>query len=66
MTWLVRNPSFGLATAPDWELPEEDEVLAPLATLGATRVGSLALKTSKMLGSVSEGAVDEECMAEAK
>ena len=42
MTWLVRNPSFGLATAPDWELPEEDEVLAPLATLGATRVGSLA------------------------
>ena len=25
-----------------------------------------ALKTSKMLGSVSEGAVDEECMAEAK
>ena len=27
MTWLVRNPSFGLAAAPDWELPEEDEVL---------------------------------------
>ena len=27
---------------------------------------SSALKTSKMLGSVSEGAVDEECMAEAK
>ena len=27
---------------------------------------STALKTSKMLGSVSEGAVDEECMAEAK
>ena len=25
-----------------------------------------ALKTSKMLGSVSEGAVDEECVAEAK
>ena len=24
------------------------------------------VKTSKMLGSVSEGAVDEECMAEAK
>ena len=42
MTWLVRNPSFGLAAAPDWELPEEDEVLAPLATLGAARVGSLA------------------------
>ena len=27
---------------------------------------STALKTSKMLGSVSEGAVDEECVAEAK
>ena len=42
MTWLVQDPSFGLAAGPDWELPEEDEVLAPLATLGATRVGSLA------------------------
>ena len=42
MTWLVQDPSFGLAAGPDWELPEEDEVLAPLATLGAARVGSLA------------------------
>ena len=32
----------------------------------ADLVPVLALKTSKMLGSVSEGAVDEECMAEAK
>ena len=28
--------------------------------------GKHPMKTSKMLGSVSEGAVDEECMAEAK
>ena len=26
----------------------------------------ITVKTSKLLGSVSEGAVDEECMAEAK
>ena len=30
----------------------------------STVVGTV--KTSKMLGSVSEGAVDEECVAEAK
>ena len=33
-------------------------------TCRSARVGPV--KTSKMLGSVSEGAVDEECMAEAK
>ena len=56
MTWLVRNPSFGLATAPDWELPEEDEVLAPLATLGATRVGSLAPPPSSAPPAVARSA----------
>ena len=30
------------------------------------RMSLLTVKTSKMLGSVSEGAVDEECVAEAK
>ena len=56
MTWLVRNPSLGLATAPDWELPEEDEVLAPLATLGAARVGSLAPPPSSAPPAVARSA----------
>ena len=45
--------------------------LDPLALLlqvfrHSARLGPAPMKTSKMLGSVSEGAVDEECMAEAK
>ena len=57
MTWLVRNPSFGLATAPDWELPEEDEVLAPLATLGAARgwvVGAAAIQRPSGGGAIRD------------
>ena len=43
----------GTSTEPQWFV--ERDVIA-----------LVAVKTSKMLGSVSEGAVDEECMAEAK